>query len=64
MSANTNMASSSLNAATVSANSGSALDRMVRKAKDIKAGDLFINGLWAAFAIYGLVATANVFLTY
>jgi hypothetical protein len=64
MSANTNMASSPLNAASASANSGSAFDRMVRKVKDIKAGDLFINGLWAAFALYGLVATANVFLTY
>ncbi|CDO60551.1 hypothetical protein BN1012_Phect2338 [Candidatus Phaeomarinobacter ectocarpi] len=37
---------------------------MVRKAKGIKAGDLFINGLWVAFALYGLVATTNVFLTY
>lgn len=64
MSANTNMASSPLTTTPAGAHSGSTLDRTLRVVKDIKAGDLFINGLWVAFAAYGLVATVNVFLTY
>ena len=64
MSANSNMASSPLTAASANAQSGSALDRAVRRVKDIKAGDLLVNAMWVVLAGYGLAATVNVLLTY
>ncbi|MGD1932898.1 MAG: hypothetical protein ACFB0Z_00050 [Candidatus Phaeomarinobacter sp.] len=64
MSANSNMAPSSLTTASANAHSGSTLDRVMRRVKGIKAGDLLVNAMWVALAAYGLVATVNVFLTY
>ena len=64
MSANTHMAPQQLSSTPAGAHSGSTLGRMAQRAKGLKANDLFINGLWVAFAAYGLAATVNVVISY
>lgn len=60
MSANTNLANSTAQAGRTDSNFARALGSLKRAS----AGDLFIMGLWTAFAAYGLAATLNVILTY
>jgi len=64
MSANSTLASSPLASSSANAHSGSVFGRLAQRVSNIKAGDLFTNGLWVAFAAYGLAATINVILTY
>ncbi len=64
MSANTHMAPQQLSSPPAGAHSGSTLGRVAQRVKGLKADDLFINGLWVAFAAYGLAATLNVIVNY